>query len=107
MAYRLMVAGGTRIESTNNTYVVETRQRVDSNGRQFCEVVSRAVFPTPATAREAAARGGANFRAVGVTPWQPAFSLQPVTGLREVAHFGDPTQQNEAPMVRIFEVISP
>lgn len=107
LVYRLMVAGGMSVNPGNNTYVVETRQRVDVNGRQFCEVVSRTRYATPDEARQVAARRGANFRAVGLTPWQPAFPVEAVTGLREVASFGDSTQQaGEAPMVRIFEVIT-
>ena len=106
LVYRLMVAGGKRVNPTNNTYVVETRQRVDVSGRQFCEVVSRTRFATPDEARQAAAQRGANFSAVGLTPWQPAFHVEAVAGLREVASFGDPTQQaGETPMVRIFEVV--
>lgn len=107
LVYRLMVAGGKSVTPVNNTYMVETRQRVDVNGRQFCEVVSRTPFRTPGEARDAAAKLGANFRAVGLTPWQPAFNVEAVTGLREVASFGDPTQQaGETPMVRIFQVAS-
>jgi hypothetical protein len=105
MVYRLMVAGGGPVTPANNTYVVETRPRVDSSGRRFCEVVSRAVFATAAEARQAAAQRGPNFRAVGLTPWQPAFPVEAVKGLREVARFGDPTPQvGETPMVRVFQV---
>jgi dolichyl-diphosphooligosaccharide--protein glycosyltransferase len=108
LVYRLMVAGGVAVSPRNNTYVVETRQRVDSNGRQFCEVVGSERFITPDEARQAAATRGANFKAVGLTPWQPAFPVEAVTGLREVASFGDPTQgPGETPMVRIFEVVRP
>ena len=105
LTYRLMVAGGRSVRPVNNTYLVETRERVDVSGRQFCEVVSRTLFATPDEARQAAAARGANFRVVGLTPWQPAFTVDAVTGLREVATFGEPTQQaGETPMVRIFEV---
>ena len=105
MVYRLMVAGGVSVRPNNNTYVVETRQRVDVSGREFCEVVSRTLYPTPDEARQAAAARGPNFKAVGLTPWQPAFPVDAVTRLREVASFGEPTQQaGETPMVRIFEV---
>ena len=106
LVYRLMVAGGKPVRPENNSYVVETRQREDANGRRFCEVVSSTRFATPDEARQAAAARGANFRAVGLTPWQPAFPVEAVTGLREVATFGDPTQgAGETPMVRIFEVV--
>jgi dolichyl-diphosphooligosaccharide--protein glycosyltransferase len=108
LAYRLMVAGGMAVMPSNNTYVVETRQRVDVNGRQFCELVGRTQFATPDQARQAAAQRGGNFKAVGLTPWQPAFPVEAVRGLREVASFGEPTQQaGETPMVRIFEVTEP
>ena len=108
LVYRLMVAGGVAVSPRNNTYVVETRQRVDASGRQFCEMVSSERFITPDEARQAAATRGANFKAVGLTPWQPAFPVEAVTGLREVASFGDPTQgAGETPMVRIFEVVTP
>jgi dolichyl-diphosphooligosaccharide--protein glycosyltransferase len=106
LAYRLMVAGGMAAMPANNTYVVETRQRVDVNGRQFCELVDRTQFATPDEARQSAARRGGNFKAVGLTPWQPAFPVEAIRGLREVAAFGEPTQQaGETPMVRIFEVM--
>ena len=108
LVYRLMVAGGMPGTPSNNTYVVETRPRVDVSGRQFCEVVSRTLFTTPDEAKQAAAQSGANFKAVGLTPWQPAFHVDGVTGLREVATFGEPTQHaGETPMVRIFEVVKP
>jgi hypothetical protein len=108
LAYRLMVAGGHAVTPLNNTYVVETRQRTDVSGRSFCEVVSRTRFATPDEARQAASARGANFKAVGLTPWQPAFNVSAITSLREVASFGDPTQQaGETPMVRIFEVVRP
>lgn len=108
LVYRLMVAGGVEVSPTNNTYVVETRQRIDVNGRQFCEVVGRTRYATPDEARQAAVARGANFKAVGLTPWQPAFPVEAVTGVREVASFGDPSQgAGESPMVRIFEVVKP
>jgi dolichyl-diphosphooligosaccharide--protein glycosyltransferase len=106
LAYRLMVAGGLRVMPANNTYVVETRQRTDVNGRRFCELMNRTMFATPEEAKQAAAERGANFTAVGLTPWQPAFPVEPVRGFREVASFGEPTQQaGETPLVRIFEVV--
>lgn len=105
LAYRLMVAGGIGVIPANNTYVVETRQRVDVSGRQFCEVLGRTQFATPDEARQVAARRGPNFKAVGLTPWQPAFPVAAVGGLRQVASFGEPTQEpGETPMVRIFAV---
>ena len=107
MVYRLMVLGGKAAAPTNNTYVVETRERVDTNGRRFCEVVSRTQHATADEARRMAAQRGAGFKAAGLTPWQPAFPTRPIVGLREVASFRDAGQKDsEAPMVRIFEVAS-
>jgi hypothetical protein len=107
MAYRLMVLGGQAAAPMNNTFVVEVRSRVDNNGRQFCEVASRTQYPTAEDAKRAAAQKGNGFEAVGLTAWQPAFNLTPITGLRVAAEFRDPAQQdNETPMVRIFEVAS-
>ncbi len=108
MAYRLMVAGGKAVAPTANSWVVEMRDRVDANGRRFCEVTGRTRHGTADEAAQAAARRGAAFRAVGLTPWQPAFPVAAVNGLREVATFGDRMQQaGEAPMVRIFERVTP
>ena len=108
LVYRLMVLGGTAVTPTNNTYVVQTRDRVDSNGRPFCEVVSRTQHATAAEAKQVAQQRGAGFKAVGLTPWQPAFQTQSISGLREVASFRDGGQQTtEAPMIRIFEVVKP
>ena len=46
-------------------------------------------------------------RAVGRTPWQPAFPVAGVTGLRVVQEFREAQQKpNETPMVRVFEVIN-
>ena len=105
MVYRLMVLGGAASAPTNNTYVVETRDRVDTNGRRFCEVVSRTLYVTAAEARRAAEQRGPGFQAAGLTPWQPAFPTKAITGLREVASFRDAGQkESEAPMVRVFEV---
>jgi dolichyl-phosphooligosaccharide-protein glycotransferase len=107
MAYRLMVLGGEAVTPSNNTYLVEIRERQDVTGRQFCEVASRLQFATADEARQAARSRSANFQVVGLTPWQPAFPLAAITGLRTVAEFRDPTQQaGESPMVRIFEVAS-
>ncbi len=107
MVYRLMVLGGTAASPRNNSYVVQTRDRVDSSGRRFCEVVSRTQHATAEEAKRVAAQRGAGFQAAGLTPWQPAFPTMPITGLREVASFRDAGQkESEAPMVRIFEVAS-
>jgi oligosaccharyl transferase (archaeosortase A-associated) len=107
MAYRLMVLGGAAAVPDNNTYVVELRERTDVTGRQFCEVASRQQFASADLARTAAAQGGKGLHVVGLTPWFPAFPVAAVTGLRQVADFRDPAQQqSESPMVRIFEVAS-
>ena len=107
MVYRLMVLGGTAVTPANNTYVVQIRDRVDTNGRHFCEVVSRTQHATAAEAKQVAEQRGTGFRAVGLTPWQPAFATQAISGLREVASFRETgQQQSEAPMIRIFEVAS-
>lgn len=108
MAYRLMVLGGAAAVPDNNTYVVELRDRTDTTGRQFCEVVSRVRFATAGEARSAAAQQGRGFHVVGLTPWFPAFPVAAITGLRQVAEFRDPGQQAaESPMVRVFEITAP
>src|SRR5688572_2407214 len=108
MVYRLMVLGGNASTPTNNTYVVQTRERVDTDGRRFCEVVGRTQHATADEAKQVAAKRGAGFTAVGLTPWQPAFATTAISGMREVAAFRDSSQHaNEAPMVRIFEVVKP
>jgi hypothetical protein len=105
MAYKLMVLGGAAASPENNTYVVELRDRVGLNGRQFCEVASRTVFATAEQARAAAQQQGSGFHAVGLTPWHPAFPVPALTGLHQIADFHDPAQGiAEPPMVRIFEV---
>ena len=105
MAYRLMVLGGAAAVPDRNTYVVELRDRTDLTGRQFCEVASRAQFATVEDARAAAQQRGRGFQVVGLTPWFPAFPVQAITGLRQVADFREPGQEaKESPMVRIFEV---
>lgn len=107
MAYRLMVLGGQAAAPVNNTYVVETRDRVDTSGRHFCEIANRWQYAKPEDAKTTAAQRGAGFEAVGLTPWQPAFSVPAVSGLKVGAEFRDPAQKgNESPMVRIFEVAS-
>ena len=104
MVYRLMVLGGMPTVPANNTWVVETRERADVTGRRFCELVSRTQHATAEEARQVASQRGSAFRAAGLTPWQPAFPAEGITGLREVATFRDPAQQsNESPMIRIFE----
>ncbi len=105
MVYRLMVLGGMAVTPTNNTYVVQTRDLVDTDGRHFCEVVSRTQYATAEEATQAAQQRGAGFRAVGLTPWQPAFPTKSISGLTEVAAFREAgQQQSEAPMIRIFQV---
>ena len=105
MVYRLMVAGGQAVRAVNNTWVVNTRQRVDNNGRSFCEIANRWQYANPEEAKRAASERGPGFEAVGLTPWQPAFSVPAVTGLKIASEFRDPTQKpGESPMVRIYKV---
>jgi asparagine N-glycosylation enzyme membrane subunit Stt3 len=105
MVYRLMVLGGQATAPVNNTWVVNTRQRTDVNGREFCEVVNRWQYEHPEQAKVSASQRGRGFEAVGLTPWQPAFSIAAINGLKIASEFRDPAQKaNESPMVRIFEV---
>jgi len=108
MVYRLMVLGGTATEPHNNTWVVELRDRTDVNGRQFCEIANRWQYPRPEEAKVTASQRGRGFEAVGLTPWQPAFSVPAIQGLSVASEFRDPAQKpNESPMIRIFEVTQP
>ena len=103
MVYRLMVLGGEASEPVNNTYVAQLNERTDVNGRSFCEVVNRWQYATSAEAKASAAQRGAGFEAVGVTPWQPAFTVPAIKGLTVAAEFRDSGQkENESPMIRIF-----
>ena len=105
MAYRLMVLGGAASRPVNNTYLVNIQQRQDVNGRAFCEVVNRWQYANPDEAKVTASQRGAGFEAVGLTPWQPAFTVPAIAGLKVASEFRDPAQRaNESPMVRIFEV---
>jgi hypothetical protein len=105
MVYRLMVLGGAAVQPQNNTWVVQTSNRTDANGRPFCEVVNRWQYPRGEDAKVTAQQRGAGFEAVGLTPWQPAFSVEAIHGLTIAAEFRDPQQKaNESPMVRIYEV---
>jgi len=106
MVYRLMVLGGQGANPVNSTWVVRRQQRVDATGREFCEVSEAQSYPSADDARRAAAARGPEFVVIGRTPWQPAFPVSDVTGLREIQTFRESTQKpNESPMVRIFEVI--
>jgi len=106
MVYRLMVLGGAASAPVNNTYVAQISQRTDVTGRPFCEVVNRWQYPNAEDAKVSASQRGAGFEAVGLTPWQPAFSVPPITGLKIAAEFRDPDQNaNESPMIRIFQVV--
>lgn len=108
MTYRLMVLGGIAAKAVNNTYVVNVRQRQDVSGRSFCEVVNRWQYADPEAAKVSASQRGAGFEAVGLSPWQPAFSVPAIAGLKQASEFRDPAQKaNETPMVRIFEVTPP
>ncbi len=63
---------------------------------------------TPKRQSAAASQRGAGFEAVGLTPWQPAFPVPAIAGLKVASEFRDPSQKaNESPMVRIFEVTPP
>lgn len=106
MAYRLMVLGGRSAAPVNNTWVVRKRQLRDATGREFCEVSNAESFASADEAKQAAAAKGPEFVAVGRTPWQPAFPMAEITGLRVAQEFRQPQQKaNETPMVRVFEVI--
>ncbi len=108
MAYRLMVLGGAAARAAGNTFVVSIRQRQDINGGGFCEVVEQRAFASVAEAKANAAQRGAGFEAVGLSPWQPAFDVAPITGLKVASEFREIGQKpNQTPMVRIFEVIQP
>jgi dolichyl-diphosphooligosaccharide--protein glycosyltransferase len=105
MAYRLMVLGGEAAQPSNNTYVVKINQRTDTTGRSFCEVVNRWQYTRSDEAKRSASERGEGFEAVGLSPWQPAFDVAAVGGLKVAAEFRDPGQKpNETPMVRIFEM---
>jgi hypothetical protein len=105
MVYRLMVLGGAAANPQNNTFVVQVRDREDVSGRRFCEVVSRERHVTAEAARSAAAARGSGFEVAGLTPWQPAFPVEAINGLRMAAEFRDASQPaDESPMVRVFEV---
>ena len=105
MAYRLMVLGGEAARPENNTYVAQINQRSDTTGRSFCEVVNRWQYARPEEAKSSAKQRGAGFEAVGLTPWQPAFAVPAIAGLKVAADFRDPAQKaNESPMIRIFEI---
>jgi oligosaccharyl transferase (archaeosortase A-associated) len=107
MAYRLMVLGGAAAQAANNTYVVRTSRRTDAAGRPFCEIVNRWQYARPEEARRTAAERGEGFEAVGLTPWQTAFDVTAIGGLKLAAEFRDPNQNaNETPMVRIYQVTS-
>jgi len=108
MVYRLMVLGGAASRAAGNTYVVKVQRRHDANGREFCEVVDRWQYGNPEEAKATASQRGAGFEAVGLTPWQPAFSVPAIAGLKVASEFRDPAQgTNESPMIRIFEVTRP
>jgi hypothetical protein len=84
---------------------VQLRDRADSKGRQFCEVVNRWQYQRDEDAKVTASQRGPGFEAVGLTPWQPAFSVPAVQGMKVAAEFRDPDQKaGESPMVRIFAV---
>jgi asparagine N-glycosylation enzyme membrane subunit Stt3 len=107
MVYRLMVLGGAAAHPVNNTYVAQVAQRTDNNGRPFCEIVDRWQYGEPEEAKQTASQRGASFEAVGLTPWQPAFAVPAIQGLKVAAEFRERAQgENEAPMVRIFELSS-
>ncbi len=107
MVYRLMVLGGAAARAGEQHLCrAASRQRHDVNGRAFCEVVEPLAVRQPEEAKAAASQRGAGFEAVGLTPWQPAFSVPAITGLKVASEFRDPAQKaNESPMIRIFEVV--
>lgn len=107
MVYRLMVLGGAAAAPANNTWVVQIQERTDVGGRRFCEVANRWQYERSDEAKRSAAQRGAGFEAVGLSPWQPAFAVPGVNGLKIAAEFRDPAQKpGESPMIRIFEVAS-
>ena len=103
-----MVLGGLPATQVNNTWVMRRQQRLDTAGREFCELSEAQPYATADEAKRVAAARGAEFVAVGRTPWQPAFPVAGISGLRVVQEFRDPQQKpNESPMIRIFEVVVP
>jgi len=108
MVYRLMVLGGAGARPSDNTHVVNIRQRQDVNGQPFCEVLNRWQYANPEEAKASASARGPGFEAVGLTPWQPAFAVPAIEGLQVAHEFRDPSQKpSESPMIRIFEVTPP
>lgn len=108
MLYRLMVLGGQASHPTSSTWVVHIQQRVDSSGRNFCDVTERTPYTQPEEAKMIAALRGPGFEAVGLSPWQPAFPAPAVEHFRLAAEFRDPGQRpSESAMIKIFELIPP
>jgi dolichyl-diphosphooligosaccharide--protein glycosyltransferase len=106
MIYRLMVLGGAAASPTNNTWVVQVRQREDGAGRSFCEAAAAQRFASADEAKRAAAARGPGHQVVGLSAWQPAFPVPAVTGLRLAEEFRDPSQPAaQAAMVKVFEVV--
>ncbi len=105
LVYRLMVLGGLPAAPASNTWVMRKQQRLDTSGREFCEVSEAQSYATADEAKRVAATRGPAFVAVGLTPWQPAFPVAGISGLRVVQEFREPQlKPNETPMVRIFEL---
>ena len=94
MAYRLMVLGGEAAQPANNTYVVAD-QPAHRHDRPPVSAKSSTAGSTrsPEEAKAAASQRGAGFEAVGLTPWQPAFSVPAIAGLKSAAEFRDPNQK--------------
>jgi hypothetical protein len=102
----MMVMGGAAVEPHDAAWAVRTEQRIDLNGRPFCEVVERRLHDTAADARRAAEVQGGGREVVGLDPWQPAFPLPALKQMRLVFEAREPGQApGESPMVRIFEIV--
>ena len=86
MVYRLMVLGGAAARAGEQHL---RRQGPPARGRRragtFCEVVERGSTRARKRRRRRRTQRGAGFEAVGLTPWQPAFAVPAIAGLKSRA----------------------
>ena len=79
-------AGRAAAQPVNNTYVVHISRPHRRDGPPVSARSSnRWQYAQSEEAKAAASQRGAGFEAVGLTPWQPAFSVPAITGLQVVA----------------------
>lgn len=101
MTFRLVVAGGAAV-TPRKPSVITTKDRVDSRGMPFREILGERSFESFDEAQQFAASAAlGNAKVVGLDPRESPFPLEALTGVERVQ---DVSNAGNPPWIRIYRV---